>query len=156
MRKGFLAVCTLALSLSSALAAKIAVYPYDGANVLAGQRFDLRVEASELQGNVSAYTITLDGQPVQSLVQSSAGAGQAEWTLRQTFLRSGEHTLTVSVTDGAGKTERNVKWTARANPRVLRAPKNIILFVGDGMGWNTLNAARIIAKGFNPENGVPR
>jgi len=154
MRKGFLVVSALALSLSSALAAKIAVYPYDGANVLAGQRFDLRVEASELQGSVSAYTVTLDGNPVQNLVQSSAGAGQAEWTLRNTFIRAGEHTLAVSVTDGAGKTDRQVKWVARQNARLPRAPKNVILFIGDGMGWNTLNAARIIAKGYNPETGV--
>lgn len=155
MRKGFLAVSALALSLGPALAAKIAVYPYDGANVLAGQRFDLRIEASELQGSVGAYTVTLDGNPVQGLVQSSAGAGQAEWTLRQTFIRSGEHTLAVSVTDGSGETKRLVKWVARQNARLPRAPKNVIVFVGDGMGWNVLNGARIIAKGYT-ENGVPR
>jgi alkaline phosphatase len=153
MRKGFLAIC--ALTLGSAWAAKIAIYPYDGASFLAGQRFDLRVEASELQGNPSAYSVTLDGQPVAGLQQTSQGAGQAEWTLRNTFIRAGEHTLTVSVTDGAGESKRSVKWTARANPRLPRAPKNIILFIGDGMGWNTLNAARIIAKGFNPDNGMP-
>lgn len=156
MRKGLLAICALTLTLGSAWAAKIVIYPYDGASFLAGQRFDLRVEASELQGNPSAYSVTLDGQPVAGLQQTSQGAGQAEWTLRNTFIRAGEHILAVSVTDGTGESKRSVKWTVRANPRLPRAPKNIILFVGDGMGWNTLNAARIIAKGFNPENGVPR
>lgn len=146
----------IAATLGSAWAAKIAIYPYDGANLLAGQRFDLRVEASGLQGNLSAFQISLNGTPVQGLVQTSQGAGQAEWTLRQTFLRQGQNTLSVSVTDGAGETKREVKWTARANPRLAQSAKKVILFIGDGMGWNTLNAARIIAKGFDPSTGVPR
>ncbi|GEM86564.1 alkaline phosphatase [Meiothermus granaticius] len=155
MKRGLLALSTLSLALGSAWAAKIAIYPYDGASVLAGQRFDLRVEASELQGSPSTYRITLDGQPLSGFQQTSQGPGQAEWTLRDTFIRVGEHTLEVSVTDGTGESKRSAKWVARANPRLPRAPKNIILFIGDGMGWNTLNAARIIAKGFNPQNGMP-
>jgi alkaline phosphatase len=153
MRKGFLVIC--ALTLGSAWAAKIAVYPYDGAALLAGQRFDLRIEASELKGSLKGYRVSLDGQPLTGLEQTSQGAGQTEWTLRSTFLRAGSHTLEVSLSDETGEARKSVRWEARLNPRLPRAAKNVILFIGDGMGWNTLNAARIIAKGYNPENGMP-
>lgn len=156
MSRSIAAVCALALTLGSAWAAKIAIYPYDGAALLAGQRFDLRIEATELKGGLSAYRIALDGQPLAGLEQTSQGAAQAEWTLRGTFLRSGSHTLEVSLSDAAGETKKSVRWEARLNPRLPRAAKNVILFIGDGMGWNTLNAARIIAQGFSPENGSPR
>lgn len=140
----------------SALAARIAVYPYDGAVLLAGQRFDLRVEAQDLKGSLKDYRILLDGMPLQGLEATSQGPGMAEWTLRETSLRMGTHTLEVRLTDEAGETAKTVRWEARAYPHLPRGAKNIILFIGDGMGWNTLNAARIIAKGFNPENGMPR
>jgi len=156
MSRSIAAVCALVFALGSAWAAKIAIYPYDGAVLLAGQRFDLRIEATELKGSLNAYRITLDGQPLAGLEQTSQGAAQAEWTLRGTFLRPGSHTLEVSLSDAAGETKKSVRWEARLNPRLPRAAKNVILFIGDGMGWNTLNAARIIAKGFNPENGMPR
>lgn len=156
MRKTFRVLLGLALALGSAWAAKLAVFPYDGAALLAGQRFDLRVEASELNGALKDYRITLDGVPLTGLEQTSQATGTAEWTLRGLSLRPGSHTLEVKVKDEAGETQRIVRWQARQYPRPLRPAKNVILFIGDGMGWNTLNAARIIAKGYNPENGMPK
>lgn len=155
MKKGLGIIMPMLFILGSAWSANIKVYPYDEANVLAGQRFDLRIEASGLQGNLEASAVLLDGQPLQGLTQTSQGAGQSEWTLRGTFIRAGSHTLTVSVTDGIGQTKRTVNWVARQNARLPRAPKNVIVFIGDGMGWNVLNGARIIAKGYS-ENGVPK
>lgn len=127
--------------------------PYDGARLLAGQRFDLRVEASGLQGDLQEYRILLDGRPLEGLEE---GPGKGEWTLRGLALAPGAHRLEVRLRDAAGETRRLVQWEAvsYAMPP-MRAPKNVILFVGDGLGWNTLNAARIVAKGFNPENGMP-
>lgn len=156
MIRSIVALFAIASLLGWAWAAKIAIYPYDGAVLLAGQRFDLRIEATELKGSLKDYRITLDGKPLEGLERTSQGPGQAEWTLRATSLRSGSHTLTVSLVDEAGETKKEVRWEARLNPRLPRAAKNVILFIGDGMGWNTLNAARIIAKGYNPENGMPR
>ncbi|MEW6420592.1 MAG: alkaline phosphatase [Deinococcota bacterium] len=141
---------TLALA-SAASAATVTVYPYDGARLLAGQRFDLRVEVSGLNAGETPE-VTLDGQPLRGLTQTSSGAGKAELTGRDRSLSAGSHTLTVR----SGNTLRQVRWTAEGYARPARAPKNVILFIGDGMGWNTLNAAKLVAAGYDPRNGLPR
>lgn len=141
-------------ALGLASAAKIVAYPYDGATLLAGQKFDLRIEVSGIEGSLSNYSVTLNGKPVAGLVQSSQGAGQVEWTLRNTQLPGGAHTLAVQVTDAKGLSQRNFAWAGKANPALPQGAKKVIVFVGDGLGWNTINAARIIAKGYNTETGV--
>lgn len=141
---------TLALS-GSAGAVDVTISPYDGARLLAGQRFDLRVEVSGL-GAGETPDISLDGRPLAGAQVGSSGAGKAEITLRGQSLPAGTHTLTVR----SGGTVRSARWTAEGYTRSARAPKNVILFIGDGMGWNTLNAARLVAAGYNPANGLPR
>lgn len=154
--KSIFLVASSVLALSSAAkAADAVIYPYDGAKVLVGQKFDLRIEVSNLKGNDS-YTVMLDGKTVNGLVKSSAGAGKTEWTLRQiNFSKGGTHTLELNITDDSGTAKKTFSWEAVANLHVAKAPKKIILFIGDGMGWNTLNTARIVAKGYNAANGTP-
>ena len=142
---------TLALSAlglgAQAAAADVKVYPYSGAHLLAGQKFDLRVEVSGITAGQEA-TVTLDGQPVAGLVKTNTAADTVEYTLRGTALTAGSHTLVVA---GAGT--GSATWTADA-PTAGQA-KKVILFIGDGMGWNTVRAAELIAKGYNPANGLP-
>jgi len=146
-------VLSLALALSAlglgaqAAAADVKVYPYSGAHLLAGQKFDLRVEVSGVTAGQEA-TVTLDGQPVAGLVKTNTAADTVEYTLRGTALTAGSHTLSVA---GAGT--GSATWTADA-PTAGQA-KKVILFIGDGMGWNTVRAAELIAKGYNPANGLP-
>jgi len=83
---------------SLAGAADVKVYPYSGAHLLAGQKFDLRVEVSGITAGQEA-TVTLDGQPVTGLVKTNSAEGSVEYTLRGTALTAGSHTLAVS---GAG------------------------------------------------------
>ena len=156
MKNAIFMVAGLALLSSAAQAAStVKVYPYGGAKFLAGQKFDLRIEVDGVQGT-DTYTVTLDGKPVTGLVRSSSGAGKTEWTLRQTSLTGrGEKVLAVTVKDDSGSKTVNTTYTSVQNLRSSKAPKNIIIFWGDGMGWNTLHAAEIIAKGYNPDNGMP-
>lgn len=158
MRKTLL---LLALLSASASAAKLQVYPYDGANFIAGQRFDLRVEAEDVTGFKDAV-ITLDGQPVTGLVKTTTKPTSVEWTLRNQSLAAGEHVLNVKFSDAGGDVSKSVHWTAQASaPSGLAAlfqkpkAKNVILFIADGMGWNTLNAAKMVAYPYNPANGMP-
>lgn len=144
-----LALVLSGLTLSSAAsAAAVQVYPYSGAHVLAGQKFDLRVEVSGVTAGQEA-TVTLDGQPVAGLVKTSTAADTVEYTLRGTALSAGSHTLAVS-----GPATGQATWTADA-PNPTAQARKVILFIGDGMSWNTVRAAELIAKGYNPANGLP-
>lgn len=137
---------------SSASAAEVTtIVPYDGARLLAGQTFDLRVEVTGLLAG-EAPTLTLDDRPLSGGQVTSAGAGKAEVTLRGQRLTAGTHVLTVRT----GSTVQSARWTAEGYTRSANSAKNVILFIGDGMGWNTLNAAKLVAAGYDPRNGLPR
>ena len=129
-------------------AAEVKIYPYNGAHLLAGQKFDLRVEVSGITAGQEA-TVTLDGQPVAGLVKTNSATDTVEYTLRDISLPAGSHTLAVT---GAGTGQ--AVMTADAPTPAVQA-KKVILFIGDGMGWNTLHAASLIAKMYNPANGMP-
>lgn len=150
MKKTFLTATLLLLSAASA--AKLQVYPYDGARVLAGQRFDLRIEAEDVKG-FKAATVTLDGKAVEGLVKTTSKDTSVEWTLRGTSLAAGNHELVVKYSDENGDASKTVKLTAVA-PAAAKA-KKVILFMADGLGWNTVNAAQLIAHPYNPANGQP-
>ena len=145
---------TLALALSAlalgslASAATVAIYPYNGARLLAGQKFDLRVEVSGITAGQEA-AVTLDGKPVEGLVKTNSAADTVEYTLRNTSLPAGSHTLAVT---GAGTGQ--AVMTADA-PTPTAQAKKVILFIGDGMGWNTMRVANLISKMYNPANGMP-
>lgn len=137
---------------SAASAADLKVYPYDGAKFVPGQRFDLRIEAENVQ-NFQGAAVTLDGQPVAGLVQTTTKPTSVEWTLRGQSLPTGLHELSVRYRDAAGEATKTARWYVV--PAAAARAKNVILFIGDGMGWNTVNAARLIAHPYNPANGTP-
>ena len=145
---------TAALTLSGlalgslASAADVKIYPYNGARLLAGQKFDLRVEVSGITAGQEA-AVTLDGKPVEGLVKTNSAADTVEYTLRNTSLPAGSHTLAVT---GAGTGQ--AVMTADA-PTPTAQAKKVILFIGDGMGWNTMRVANLISKMYNPANGMP-
>lgn len=143
---------TALLLTASASAAKLQVYPYSGASFVAGQRFDLRIEAEEVKGFKSA-TVMLDSKAVDGLVKTTSKDTSVEWTLRGLSLPAGAHELSVKFTDEGGDTTKVAKWNVAATTQAKA--KNVILFIGDGLGWNTVNAAKMIAYPYSPENGMP-
>ncbi|WP_291429203.1 alkaline phosphatase [Deinococcus sp.] len=152
---------TALLLSASASAAKLQVYPYDGAQFIPGQHFDLRVEAEDVKDFKDAV-ITLDGQPVAGLVKTTSKDTSVEWTVRAQSLGVGTHTLNVAFTDAGGPVTKTAKWTVAATRpegfgSLFYKPKakNVILFIGDGLGWNTVNAAKMIAYPYNPADGTP-
>ncbi|AZI41986.1 alkaline phosphatase [Deinococcus psychrotolerans] len=136
------------LALSSAAAAEVKIYPYSGAHVLAGQKFDLRVEVSGVAAGAEA-SVMLDGKPVAGLIKTNSAADTVEYTLRGVSLLAGSHTVTVT-----GAATGQATMIAEAPATVAQA-KKVILFIGDGMGWNTVRAAELVAHGYNPDNGMP-
>ena len=149
--KGLLASLLLAFGL--ALALEVKVYPYDQARLLAGQRFDLLVILQGVSGDVKGLEVSLDGKPLEGF-QARQGEGSREYLLRDLSLTPGTHSLRVVAEDAQGQVQTTRRWESIA-PGVGKV-RNVILFIGDGMGWQTVNAARIVAKGYNPESGMPR
>ena len=78
------------------------------------QQVDFR--ATDL-GNITAYTLSLDGSKIQSESGNSWGTGfSSGYTLPLAYMTSGTHTLTMSATDSAGNTgETSVSFTINRN-----------------------------------------
>ncbi|MEX8517617.1 MAG: alkaline phosphatase [Leptothrix sp. (in: b-proteobacteria)] len=143
-----LAGCLL-LSTFSLAAHAGALYPIDRASVLAGARFDLKVEF-DASSPESALQVRLNGKPVAAQLGKSAQYianenGKAGSTLiwRDVSLATpGSYRLEAS----DGKETLAVNWEVYATgPRKAR---NVIFFVGDGMTLANRTAARMLSKGI--------
>lgn len=140
---------------------RITLVPPAGARFLPGQRFDLRVEVDGAP--VSAASLTVDGRPVPFTSGAPAGddgispAGVAGFNLRgHSLQRPGRHLLRATATAG-GQTlvaESAVEVVDLGQGRGDGpGVKNVILFIGDGMGIAHRTAARIVRHGVT--NGDP-
>jgi alkaline phosphatase len=139
------------LLIVAAMAARAgAIYPIDRAAILAGSRFDFKVEfdatsqsAADVKISVNGadYVQALGGKP--AFVPRENGKDGSAVTLRNVSLaKPGRYA--VEATDG--------KQVLRATWEVFgtgpRRAKNVILFIGDGMTMANRTAARILSKGI--------
>ena len=120
------------------------IYPIDRADILAGSRFDFKVEFPGLQKADSAQA-TINGEPyakvfgrAATFVEREDGKDQSAIILRDVSLKPG----TYNVRAGAAQVTWNVYATGP------RKAKNVILFIGDGMSPAHRVAARILSKGI--------
>ena len=130
-------------------ATTIRVMPPDGGVLAAGQFVDIRVEATGTDGAApSGLRVWVDGVEWTSrndlTAQEGAAAGTTNFLARR-FSRSTAGALVIRATtaDGAAAESRlQVEaWAGPVRPRRPRA-RNIILFLGDGMGASHRTAAR--------------
>ncbi|MBI5128141.1 MAG: alkaline phosphatase [Rhodopseudomonas palustris] len=138
-----------ALLLLNSAASAQTIYPIDRAEILAGAKFDLKVEFA---GEVSAdkATLTINGAAAATvfgkapeLIAREDGKPQSALLLRDIVLNQPGH-YTIEVGDGADR--RSVGWTVYdTGPR--RA-KNVILFIGDGLSPAHRVGARLLSKGI--------
>jgi alkaline phosphatase len=143
----------LALSILLLVAASAAqagaIYPIDRAAILAGSRFDFKVEfdaasqAADVKISVNGadYVQALGGKP--AFVPRENGKDGSAVTIRNVSIgKPGRYAVEAS--DG--------KQTLRATWEVFgtgpRRAKNVILFIGDGMTMANRTAARILSKGI--------
>jgi alkaline phosphatase len=126
------------------------VYPIDRAAILAGARFDFKVEFPGLV-NAQDISVTVNGADYVTALGRAAtfvaredGKDQSALLLRDVSLtKPGLYKVRVA----AGTQAREVAWNVYdTGPR--RA-KNVILFIGDGMSAAHRTAARILAKGIS-------
>ncbi len=136
-------------SLIGAPLAAQTIYPIDRAAILAGARFDFKVEFPEIEKQAD-LKITIDGEDYTrqlgkagQFVENEDGLNASSLVLRDASIdKPGIYTVVAS--DGTRRSE--VTWTVFATgPRVA---KNVILFIGDGMSVANRTAARILSKGI--------
>jgi alkaline phosphatase len=127
------------------------IYPFDKAEILAGSRFDLKVEFTS--GPVPQdIKVTIDGVDAAAALSATpaiiekedGGANTAYWLRGVSLTKPGKHIVDAS----AGTAKASVTWTAFATPEGRRA-KNVILFIGDGMSMAHRTAARMLSKGIS-------
>jgi alkaline phosphatase len=183
MRSSSLLLMAVLLSIAAPASAQtqLRVMPPPGATFAAGQRFDLRVEATAAGAAPAGLVVTLDGRDITTtnvLAPGAAGErGQGgtgtpdgvavrpavaaaptstNFLARDvSFTRTGRHVVMARTADGATM-EAVYEVSAWQAPRPgARPAKNIILLVGDGMGIAHRTAARIVSRGqtYGKTNG---
>src|SRR5215204_6330322 len=148
MLKPFAAAALIVL-LSGYQAAAQTIYPIDRAAILAGARFDFKVEFLD-RIDPAKLKITVNGEDHAAafgqpgtFVEREDGKDQSALMLRGVTLTKPGN-VTVEVSDGARS--RTIGWTVYdTGPRKA---KNVILFIGDGMSPSHRVAARILSKGI--------
>ena len=125
-----------------------AVYPIDNAAILAGSKFDIKVELNHVV-NLEEIAIDINGAPLNKLITvkpefipNENGKGSSILFRDVQLAKAGKYQLTARIPQ-----ERlQVTWDVYASgPRRV---KNIILFVGDGMTIANRTAARVLSKGI--------
>lgn len=157
---------------------EIRIMPPDRAKFLAGQLFDLRVEATRLGGETppAALRVTLDGRDISRrnvLANDGVGGsgsipGQAAPGRRErpaarapvnttnflvrdfSLARPGTHLIEAST---EGVSQRVAIDVVEWRDTRRRGVRNVILLVGDGMSIAHRTAARVVSRGFIPTNG---
>ena len=125
------------------------IYPIDRAEILAGSRFDLKVEFPGAPDQAAAR-VTINGQDPASVLGQSAmftpnedgGDYSAYWIRGASIPKAGKYTVEATV----GDRKSSVVWEVfdTGAPKA----KNVILFIGDGMSIAHRTAARILSKGI--------
>jgi alkaline phosphatase len=150
---------------AQALPSKVTLTPPSGARFIEDQRFDIRVEG--LGAGPFKATLTVDGEPIdftsgaQDTVETdgiSPKEATGQWggfNVRGFSIRkSGLHTLTASFSDATGTVSASSNVLVyglggHEHGRPSGEARNIIIFLGDGMGVSHRTAARIVKYGVS-------
>ncbi|MBI2761957.1 MAG: alkaline phosphatase [Chloroflexi bacterium] len=134
---------------------RLRIMPNHRAKFLLGQRFDLRVEAENIDPGATEIVISVDNGgetqiPLNASVKTNTKPTSAELTWRGlAFSRAGRYRFQARATAGGqAVAEATVTWDVVAADTSGTKAKNIILFIGDGMGQGAITAARIVSKGI--------
>ena len=149
------ALCTAGSTAAFAAPPRLSLVPPKNTGFLVDQRFDIRGEATLDAGRtVSTISIAVDGVTISTQAATTPSfydAATRSLTVRQfSLLTTGTHTITLRVTDSANESSTLTKSYNVINPFGNRKPvKNIIFFLGDGMGAAHKTAARLARFGLD-------
>lgn len=148
MTKSFIVAASTLLLTSASLPAQT-IYPIDRAEILAGSKFDFKVELPEKIATPD-IKVTINGADQNAAFGKSAdyieredGKDQSALLLRDVTLdKPGAYKIDVT----AGTLTKSVTWNVYDTG--ARKAKNVILFIGDGLSLSHRVAARILSKGI--------
>lgn len=142
-----LAACAAFFMTTSAIAQTI--YPVDRAEILAGSKFDFKVELPEKIA-ASDIKVTINGADQTAVFGKNADYIEREDNKDQSALLLRDVTLdkpgSYKIDVTAGSLTRSVTWNVYDTG--TRKAKNVILFIGDGLSLSHRVAARILSKGI--------
>ncbi|MBC8160880.1 MAG: alkaline phosphatase [Roseiflexaceae bacterium] len=130
----------------------IRILPINRARLLAGQRFDFRVEVSGAlasNSDAGAYTVLINGTPASQVfgkepTKTNVAVNSAELTWRGVSLnQAGKYDIYVE----AGPAKRSVSYEVVRPQANGRPAKNVVLMIADGMSWPSLTIARLTSRG---------
>lgn len=138
----------LCAAVFSATCAAQTIFPLTRADILAGSKFDFKVEFDSVL-DPAQVKVTINGQDYSKALGKSAeliaredGKEVSSLLLRDASIsKPGQYVVAAS----DGKSSATVTWTVYATP-AKRVAKNVILFVGDGFSIGHRTAARILSK----------
>ena len=123
------------------------IYPLTRAEILAGSKFDLKVE---FPGTPAQAKVTINGRDAAEVIGIPAqrvpnedGFAQTAYWIRDAHLKAGTYVVEATA-DGKSS---SVTWEVFATPKP-RVAKNVILFIGDGLSIAHRTAARIVSRGM--------
>ncbi|MEZ5853521.1 MAG: alkaline phosphatase [Hyphomicrobiaceae bacterium] len=126
------------------------IYPLDRAEILAGARFDLKVEFPPGEMPPSDAAVSINGKPVAEVLGKApvfvAGADlrspSAMWVRDAVVRTPGQYRVEVR----RGDVSKVVSWQVFGAPEAKA--RNVIVFIGDGLSNAHRVAARMLAKGI--------
>ncbi|MDB1086142.1 alkaline phosphatase [Streptomyces sp. ACA25] len=134
---------------------RLRIVPLDRATFLAGARFDLRVEAAGVDPGTARMEISVEGPEGPAPVimgepeRSSPAPGVLAVTYRDLWYPyAGEFTVRAGVLSVTGSTDTTVTHQVITAEAGGRRAKNIIFFLGDGMGAAAVTGARLLSRGM--------
>lgn len=143
---GFLGLLLLASTVEAAT-----IYPIHRATILAGSRFDFKVEFAGV-AQPDKVRVSINGVDAAQVLGKPPAFIEKEKGVDKSALLARDVTIgtpgsyRVLATDGVTTTA--VTWEVAAAPGP-RAAKNVILFIGDGFSVAHRTAARILSKGIS-------
>ncbi|MBI3517600.1 MAG: alkaline phosphatase [Proteobacteria bacterium] len=149
MMRHWLAAGLMVVGLTAASVQAQTIYPLDRAEILAGSRFDFKVEFPGAPSR-GVVTVTINGREAAAVLGRSAtyveredGQDYAAYTVRGGAITAPGRYV-AEARDGTRSAR--VVWEVFGTP--ARRAKNVILFIGDGMSVAHRTAARILSKGL--------
>ena len=148
MKKRNIVLTALVLALAAATLGAATIYPINQAEMLAGAKFDFKVEFDSV---VTSYSVKINGLNYNRVLGANGelitetlpdGSKASALILRDATIAAGEYTVTAK----AGDDYKTVSWSVYPAAEEAQA-KSLIVLIADGMSVAHRTAARIMEKG---------